>query len=175
MFHKQHCLLKLLKSQDSESSLTHPFSAAASQPPSHPQIPEVPDKTRRTSCDSACPKRPRGWGNPVEGPSAGKGGLPTGRAADHTSGVFRETSSHLQTSAPVCNIFSPGFYSKLTKDAVTYLAIIEQTSVRFLPLSHVSLNRKYASTLIVSDRPWNSPAGSVGNTTPHSGGFSPTS
>ena len=40
MFHKQHCLLKLLKSQGSESSLTHPFSAAASQPPSQPQIPE---------------------------------------------------------------------------------------------------------------------------------------
>ena len=111
----------------------------------------------------------------MEGPSAGKGGLPTGGAADHASGIFRETSFHLQTSATVCNIFFPGFYSKLTKDAVTYLAIIERTSVRFLPRSHVSLNRKYASTLIVADRPWNSPADGVSNATPHGGGSSPTS
>lgn len=39
---------------------------STSFPPPNPWrgwgCPEVPDKTRRTSCDSACPKRPRGWG-----------------------------------------------------------------------------------------------------------------
>lgn len=102
-----------------------------------------------------------------------EGGLLRGKLVECASCIFRETSFNLRTSATVCYIFSPGFYLKLTKDigrplpdSVTYLSIIEQTSVRILSQSGVSLNRKYASALIIADRLSNSPADSVRNTAP---------
>ena len=56
-------------------------------------------------------------------------------------------------------------------DPVTYLAIVEQTSVRFLPWSRVSLNRKYSNTLIIADTLCNSPADSVSNASLYGGGL----
>lgn len=113
------------------------------------------------------------------GLDAAEGGLPTGKLVDRASSIFRETSFNLRTSATVGYIFSPGFYSKLTKDtghplpdSVTYLGIIEHTSVRILSQSSVSLNRKYARALIIADRLCKSPADSVRNTAPGVGLFS---
>lgn len=60
-------------------------------------------------------------------------------------------------------------------DPVTYLAIVEQTSLRFLPWSRVSLNRKYSNTLIIADTFCNSHAGSVSDASPYGGASSPTS
>lgn len=117
----------------------------------------------------------------VWGLDPAKGSLPIGKPAGHVSYIFRETSSNLRTSVTVCSIFSPRFYSKLTKDtgpphagSVTYLGIIEQTSVRLPSWSGVSMNGKCASALIIADRLCDSPADSVGNTAPCYGGSSPT-
>lgn len=95
------------------------------------------------------------WGMACGGLDPARGSLPIGKPVDRASYIFRETSFNLRTSATVCNIFSPEFYSKLTKDgelppppdSVTYLGIIEQTSVRFSSWSSVSMNRKYAKLL----------------------------
>lgn len=54
---------------------------------------------------------------------------------------------------------------------MTYLGIIEQTSVRLLSWSSVSMNGKSASALIIADRLGDSPADSVGNTAPCYGGL----
>ena len=42
----------------------------------------------------------RRMGQGAEGPEGAKGSLLTGKAADHASGICRETSFHLKTSAP---------------------------------------------------------------------------
>lgn len=202
MFHKQYCLLKLLNLRAQlESSLASSVFVAASHPPTHPtfplshhfgilrprllprQIPEEPGvvpgfKMKLKGLDATLLILSGLGGGGGLDPA--KGSLPIGKPVGHASYIFRETSSNLRTSVTVCNIFSPRFYSKLTKDtgpphtdSVTYLGIIEQTSVRLPSWSSVSMKGKCASALIIPDRLCDSPADNVGNTAPCCGGSSP--
>lgn len=204
MFHKQYCLLKLLNlGALLESSPASLVFVAASHPPTHPTFPHshhfgilrpnyyhgkflknmgvVPGFKMKLKGLDATLLILSGLGDGVWGLDPAKGSLPTGKPVNHASYIFREASSNLRTSVTVCNIFSPRFYSKLTKDtrpthtdSVTYLGIIEQTSVRLPSWSRVSMNGKCASALIIADRLCDSPADSVGNSAPRYGGSSPT-
>ena len=76
---------------------------------------------------------PSGLGDGVRGLDSAKGSLPISKPVNYASYISRETLFNRRTSATVCNIFSPRFYSKLTKDtgpphtdSVTYLSIIEK-------------------------------------------------